>query len=110
LGVEHGQGFTGGWVLGRDACTAKGWNLPSIHSGAENIQVWKLYSIDNSDMWIGLHKNSTGQFVWSDGTPVDYTNWYHSGYTGYNCAYMSYLGKWYTAPCNNNYKYVCVFK
>ncbi|KAK3743724.1 hypothetical protein QZH41_012398, partial [Actinostola sp. cb2023] len=53
--TKHGQGFIGGWVPGRDACTEKGGNLPSIHSGAENYQVSKLHNVFNSYMWIGLY-------------------------------------------------------
>ncbi|MGD8311223.1 MAG: VPLPA-CTERM sorting domain-containing protein [Gammaproteobacteria bacterium] len=51
------------------------FHLVSIHSATENAYVGSLFTTDQF-FWIGLNDATVdGTFVWSDGSPVDYTNW-----------------------------------
>ena len=54
------------------------FHLVSIHDAVENAYVGSLFPSGDS-FWIGLTDSSTfsteGTFVWTDGSPLDYTNW-----------------------------------
>jgi len=81
------------WQDGYDICKAMGGDFPSIHSKEEDDFV--IHSVCRVDhrtrCWIGLHDHTNDgkwQFQWTDGSPVNYTNWYvggnydDNGYTG----------------------------
>lgn len=58
-------------------CQAKGGQLLSIHDQA--TQDWtkeQAFAIAGNDWWIGLNDlQQEGTFVWTDGSPVDFTAW-----------------------------------
>jgi hypothetical protein len=67
------------WEEARADCQARGGDLASIHSAAENELVYNLYVTKTQwPVWIGLNKlvpvGSTS-WRWSDDTEVGYTNW-----------------------------------
>ncbi len=76
-----------------------GGNLASIHSPAENSQV--LSAIQGSDSWIGLNDiASPFDFEWSDGSPVDYTNFALGEPNGDgDCLYITSAGEWADSDC-----------
>jgi hypothetical protein len=65
-------GFTT-WQDAENQAVAAGGHLASVHSLAEQAF---LLSNFGSFRWIGLNDLATeGTFVWTDGTPLDYTSW-----------------------------------
>ncbi|MCY1064615.1 CotH kinase family protein [Nannocystis sp. RBIL2] len=58
-------------------CVVQGGHLLSIPS--QEIQDWvvaEAFSIANNDWWIGLNDvDAEDDFVWTDGTPLDFTAW-----------------------------------
>ena len=78
-----------------------GGHLVSINSAEENAAVRALGG--SSALWIGLNDiDSEGTFVWSDGSPVTYTNWvpgepndyFGFGVMGEDCTLMTASGSW----------------
>ncbi|XP_060081614.1 mannan endo-1,4-beta-mannosidase-like [Ylistrum balloti] len=60
-------------------CQTHGGHLVSIHSAAENQHVYNLCRQHSGRYcWIGLEKESTGHFRWTDGSAFTYNN-FHSG-------------------------------
>ncbi|XP_071485675.1 echinoidin-like [Diadema antillarum] len=69
--------------------------------------------------WFGLNDiDSEGTFVWSDGSPVDYTKWIPGQPTNYggneDCGHMWYRDAqtdttrdWNDAPCSSEVSFIC---
>ena len=64
--------------------------------------------------WLGLNDKTTeGNFVWSDGSIRNYTNWNkgepNNAVNGENCTVTgkSIKWKWNDARCEDEYFYVC---
>ncbi|CAG0907844.1 unnamed protein product [Cyprideis torosa] len=112
-----------GWIDARDDCRADGFDLVTIESAAENAFVFGLLS---AAAWIGFNDlDSEGAFVWSDGSPSEYTNWFRdepNNGDGRNqdCAIINYPGdggdyppygeQWDDTECNPPAEYVCALK
>eukprot|EP00900_Chrysochromulina_parva_P013190 jgi/Chrpa1/21872/Chrysochromulina_OHIO_Genome00026121-RA len=66
----------GSWAAGRAACQSHGGDLASIHSAEENAAVWAVVPRSTA-LWLGAtDAASEGTWVWIDGTPFDFSNWY----------------------------------
>ena len=80
--------YTGGssitWYDAESYCqNTYGTELASLHSANDTRNAEAALSgvglTSSNNVWIGFNDITTeGTFVWSDGSPVDYTNW-HSG-------------------------------
>jgi len=92
------------WTAARAAAQARGpgWDLATIGSAAENTFVESLLnsaSTDRAHFWLGATDNvSEGTWVWVDGTPWSFTDWW-SGEPGdtNNEDYLAYdlrSGSW----------------
>lgn len=100
----------------RAHCQQLGGDLASIHSEADNVEAYVLIW-GSERAHIGLTATaSEGRFVWSDGTPVDYTNWADleptyrwSGGSDNGCALMSTEAhsRWNDAPCSEKTGFLC---
>jgi hypothetical protein len=69
-------GYTRDWQPSETNCVAKGAHLTSIHDQAENdfVSSTMIAMSGTGRFWIGLvDRDSEGNYVWLDGTPVDYT-------------------------------------
>ena len=61
------------WRIADAFCTTTGGHLASIHSDPENTLVHRLCT---HGCWLGLSDLAReGHWLWSDGTPVNYSNW-----------------------------------
>ena len=84
------------WLDAQSTCQSEGGELVSIHNQAEAELVRKLADKSGSGTFlIGLNdRDNEGSFVWSDGTPVDYTNWWqnepNNHGAGEDCAHMGF--------------------
>ncbi|XP_041458722.1 macrophage mannose receptor 1-like isoform X2 [Lytechinus variegatus] len=64
------------WNDARTFCLAMGADLASFHSQAEEDYILSGYPNNPARLYVGLHDiTEEGGFEWSDGTPVEHTNW-----------------------------------
>ncbi|CAH1248696.1 CSMD1 [Branchiostoma lanceolatum] len=75
----------------------------------------QLLSVPNKDVWIGLtDQDVEGQFVWSDGTQLVYSNWAPGEPNGditKNCVHLWPLAnfRWDDMPCGRSNYYICQY-
>jgi len=62
------------WSQARLAAVAQGYDLTSIQDQAEADWLYSTFGEVSGGFWIGLNDFS-GIFEWSDGSPVNYTQW-----------------------------------
>ncbi|XP_063953416.1 macrophage mannose receptor 1-like isoform X1 [Lytechinus pictus] len=105
------------WYNARDICrnTYNG-DLATIHSQAlQSFFITQMKGIDYQ-MYIGLSDSlNNGQFRWTDGTSVDYTNWNADEPNDHNgdedCVEMiepsERAGKWNDQTCNDYNAFIC---
>jgi len=107
--LDRNQTYT--WHDALSACSERGLHLASVHSQLEQDFIWGLSY--GKHLWIGVNDlASEGNFVWSDGSAVDYTNWRSGqpdGDDSWNCGHMEsgYDGEWADYTCSNTYGVVC---
>ncbi|KAL1772868.1 low affinity immunoglobulin epsilon Fc receptor isoform X1 [Sigmodon hispidus] len=92
------------WIQARFTCTDLEGRLVSIHSQAE--QDFLMKHSNKKDSWIGLRDlDMEGQFIWMDGSPVDYSNWNpgepNNAGQGEDCVMMRGSGQWNDAFCRS---------
>ncbi|XP_074240817.1 low affinity immunoglobulin epsilon Fc receptor isoform X2 [Saimiri boliviensis] len=91
------------WVHARYACEDVEGQLVSIHSQEE--QDFLIKHASRTGSWIGLRNlDLKGEFIWMDGTPVDYSNWAPEEPTnrnqGEDCVMMRGSGDWNDIYCD----------
>ncbi|XP_033624617.1 macrophage mannose receptor 1-like [Asterias rubens] len=93
-------------------CKNMGGNLASFHNKNNEDYFIKMANITTDESyWIGFHDStSEGGFEWTDGSPVEYTNWHDGEPNDYDaaedCGEMSFNGHgwndincmWYQRP------------
>ena len=97
------------------ACQAAGYHLVSIGSAAEDSFVHSnAVAVANVKWWIGLNDIAVeGTFVWTDGTPLIYTNWEPgepNNAGNEDCGQINRFNPkntWNDEPCNQALPYVC---
>jgi hypothetical protein len=101
------------WKNAREFCEQQeGATLASIRDGFEQSYVSLLSYVDTlSTPWIGLIRNNSDQYYWSDNWPVDYTNW-AAGWIGdssnESCVYFdSVSGSWNSSNCDETRSFIC---
>ncbi|XP_008053830.1 low affinity immunoglobulin epsilon Fc receptor [Carlito syrichta] len=92
------------WIQARYACSDVGGRLVSIHSPEEQDFLTKHASKKGS--WIGLRDlDVEGEFIWMDGSPVDYSNWLpgepNNHGQGEDCVMMQGSGHWNDILCRS---------
>lgn len=95
-------------------CQGKGGHLVSIHSFDEFQTIsTRAQSLGMGDYWIGFHDAQVeGKFVWTDGSPDDFTFWNGGEPNDYgngeDCAHVySSNGTWNDLDCNALLNFVC---
>ncbi|ROL46152.1 Ladderlectin [Anabarilius grahami] len=64
------------WITAERNCQGLGANLASVHNKPENEFLLGLLPSSSTRAWIGAHDGEQeGQWMWSDGTVNDFTNW-----------------------------------
>ncbi|XP_054422207.1 low affinity immunoglobulin epsilon Fc receptor [Pteronotus mesoamericanus] len=92
------------WIQARFACSKLQGRLVSIHSQEE--QDFLAKHVNKKGSWIGLRDlNIEGEFVWMDGSPLEYSNWRpgepNNGGQGEDCVMMLGSGQWNDAFCSS---------
>merc|ERR1719295_2264991 len=85
-------------------CRNLGMHLASIHSDAENAEADAACTADYC--WIGAF-GSRGIFNWTDGTKMNYTNWFYDISDRDNCVHMNYSGAWTDIDCDHSFYPLC---
>nr|XP_055046305.1 C-type lectin lectoxin-Lio3-like [Misgurnus anguillicaudatus] len=101
------------WATAEKNCQSVDANLASVRSTVENNFLLSLVSVD-TQTWIGGHDGEIeGQWLWSDGSQFDFTNWC-SGQPDNkgvkeHCLEISYRTNhcWNDAPCSYKMSYIC---
>ncbi|MBX3269013.1 MAG: C-type lectin domain-containing protein [Sandaracinaceae bacterium] len=88
----------------RAYCRARGYDLVSIASAAENTHV---SGTRTGEPFLGLVRASGQDFVWVDGDPGTYRNWQGAGPGAQDCATMRMTGSWVTTDCASARPFVC---
>ena len=84
-----------------------------IHSEEENEMIRTILCQNNwKEAWIGFSdKNEEGNFVWDDGSTVDYTNFRDGEPNNYggteDCTFIKEGGGWNDVKCGENAAFVC---
>nr|XP_006811675.1 PREDICTED: macrophage mannose receptor 1-like [Saccoglossus kowalevskii] len=64
------------WINAKYTCDTQGAYLVTIDTKAEQNYLISEYSAERNNIWIGISDTrSDGEFAWSSGCPVSYTNW-----------------------------------
>ncbi|KTF81392.1 hypothetical protein cypCar_00046518 [Cyprinus carpio] len=100
------------WITAERNCQSLDANLASVHSKAEQDFLLSLLPSSSTRCWIGCQDGvQEGQWVWSDGTPYDFTYW-GSGEPNNlgteNCGELNWSSnRWNDAACSTSLSYVC---
>ncbi|XP_070535377.1 macrophage mannose receptor 1-like [Ptychodera flava] len=101
------------WRDSSEYCRKMNANLASFSSLDQEMSVFREAKVArNEAIWIGLNDiDNEGNYVWSDGSNVNYTNWargsLRTGYKSYTPECVSLLlrdmdGTWRLRPCYRN--------
>ena len=102
------------WQSAENDCIARGGQLTSVHSKAENdfLTQKSITIFGGVSLWYGgIRVNNT--FTWSDGTPFSNKTFWRTGEPNNlgreNCLHMTdtEIGKWNDAPCDHQKRYAC---
>ncbi|KAM4564436.1 type-2 ice-structuring protein-like isoform 1-T1 [Fundulus diaphanus] len=105
------------WAKAERHCLSMGANLASVHDTSEYHQVQFLITMatDKSGVtWIGgTNAQETSIWLWTDGSPLHYTNWCRGEPSNYggkqHCLQMNYSGEkcWDDQTCSVRLPSVC---
>ncbi|NXT10999.1 MRC1 protein, partial [Prunella fulvescens] len=104
------------WHAARNNCIDLGGNLVTISKKEEQAFLMSLLKNAATDAWIGLNDiNQEHTYLWTDGSPVDYTNWAkgsRSYYSMDDCVFLmknpiEQAGKWKDEGCKASKSYIC---
>uniref|UniRef100_A0A8C3EH72 Uncharacterized protein n=1 Tax=Corvus moneduloides TaxID=1196302 RepID=A0A8C3EH72_CORMO len=74
FGLDENDTLT--WHAARNSCIDLGGNLATIPKKEVQAFLMSLLKDAATDAWIGLNDiNQEHTYLWTDGSPVDYTNW-----------------------------------
>ncbi|XP_073720228.1 galactose-specific lectin nattectin-like [Misgurnus anguillicaudatus] len=101
------------WVTAEKNCQSCGANLASVHDIMENSFLASLVHA-YTHVWIGGHDAEVeGQWLWSDGSPFDFSNWCSGQPDNQgaieHCVDLNYRNDlcWNDQPCSITLSYIC---
>uniref|UniRef100_A0A8C1HE91 C-type lectin domain-containing protein n=1 Tax=Cyprinus carpio carpio TaxID=630221 RepID=A0A8C1HE91_CYPCA len=101
------------WITAERNCIEEHANLASVHNELENNFLIGLLPSTTTRCWLGVQDAvEEGQWLWSDGTPYDYSNWCSNEPNNLNvenCGEInwSFDRCWNDASCSTSMGYVC---
>lgn len=99
------------WVTAEKNCLGLDANLASVHSKMDQDFLLSMLPSSSTRCWFGAHDgNHEGQWLWTDGTPFDYTNWVTGQPSGgtENCGEFNFEpNRWNDLTCSIALVYVC---
>ena len=105
------------WDAASKVCEGKSWKgrmgyLASVHSHEENAFILQL---TDGNPWLGGSDLDTeGEWVWSDGTPWDFSPWGrdqpNNRFGNQDCTSMRKHGTWSDSNCAHKSGFVCKIK
>ena len=103
------------WLEAQQACAAfdRRARLVSIHASNKDHISGLLAAVGYLNVWIGLSRVPRHGWGWSDGTPVDYTDWLpgqpNSRDGTENCVYLytGYDNQWTDFKCSARTAFMC---
>jgi len=111
--IEYGTSTsqTRSWIEAQFSCQQRGGDLASYHSQEEIDEFNKRMDQNSHNLFIGLASDGFQGWTWSDGSPVDYTNWGNGEPNGVNseeCAEMyPWDGTWNDVSCLEKRGFIC---
>jgi hypothetical protein len=110
-------GTVSDWYGSREVCRSGHGDLVKIASQADADDISKLLAETygqtdtHLDVWIGLNKVSSNDFIWPDMTKMNFNSFGEGQpYTGLNCVLLSWSSNsysWKSADCSNLVPYIC---
>ncbi|XP_069062033.1 lectin-like [Pleurodeles waltl] len=92
----------------------RGGRLASIHAYWVNRQLAKMCHANAPRAWVGgLYLHEAKNYVWTDGTEMDYQNWSRGEpnlLAKEFCIEMFGNGKWNDLPCKVKQAYICEYR
>ncbi|KAK7508695.1 hypothetical protein BaRGS_00000261 [Batillaria attramentaria] len=88
-------------------CASHGATLATAKSMEDVEFLFDLGDKDGDYIWLGLSKNSGGQWMWEDGTALSWSNWKSGNPSSGGCALMDSNKEWKSVSCSYDYIYVC---
>ncbi|XP_026128728.1 ladderlectin [Carassius auratus] len=94
-------------------CQSLDSNLASVQNKMENDFLMSLLPPSSTNFWIGAYDAiQEGQWLWTDGTPYDYTYWCSgepSGGVSENCVVINWRSNvcWVDISCATSASYFC---
>ncbi|XP_065145826.1 galactose-specific lectin nattectin-like [Paramisgurnus dabryanus] len=102
------------WATAEKNCQSFDANLASVRSTAENNFLLSLLVPADTRAWLGGHDGEVeGQWLWTDGSQFDFTNWCSgqpdNGGGKENCLEISYTTNrcWNDQTCSSPTSYIC---
>ncbi|MGH0187337.1 UNVERIFIED_CONTAM: hypothetical protein FKN15_024588 [Acipenser sinensis] len=92
------------WSEAQSYCRAKHTDLATVHSQEETQQLLNIAGASLSDSaWIGLYRDGTQNWQWSNSDDVIYSNWMENLF----CASVNSVGQWKDNLCSEMKASMC---
>ncbi|KAK6477817.1 macrophage mannose receptor 1-like, partial [Huso huso] len=91
------------WSEAQRYCREKHTDLATVRSQEEAEQLLNITGASLRDSWIGLYRDDTQNWQWSNSNDVIYSNWRADLF----CASVNSDGKWTDLSCNLQKAFMC---
>ncbi|XP_058869015.1 macrophage mannose receptor 1-like [Acipenser ruthenus] len=91
------------WSEAQSYCREKHTDLATVCSHEEAEQLLNITGASLGDSWIGLYRDDTQNWQWSNSDDVIYSNWRADVF----CASVNSEGKWTDLPCHLQKAFMC---